>query len=484
METEKEERAARKEARTPVAVLAAIAKNAKMNDLASLFSPMTKAQVEAAKKYQLPMFPGTAHPMTPAAIPSVRYSIGQLGACITVKRHDDGDLTIKCRGKAYVQTTEGRTFQEIKLNDKWDGKKEPMTQSDAVVEAGRRWKSGAIETFKSGKKRVGYVQMNFFNVMGEGTTWEEAFAEADKKAESDKRWSKEIEEGRKKSKLTEALPVCTATEAKKLERCILSVKKKGTAVSPFAVCQVSVGCKKPKTKLNEVSPEVAAAIATPKTVKLNDMFQVDLEVANPVVPGWEKMPAWVDTGGSLSIIPIKTAEKLQLQQLKNHPRENVYDARGMLKRPVFLAHIKVSGMETPDIVWGMPLEVATIGAHTLEVLGLKVDPVNKKLEKVIQNSYGGQVSFEDVSLNENEKGYCVCKDGDTLLKEKVVSGEAHSITIPVSCSTGKVAALVHLHPSGNIEASRQDLETSKRLGVPVCVVVSGQKVKCYQAVKG
>ncbi len=40
------------------------------------------------------------------------------------------------------------------------------------------------------------------------------------------------------------LPVCTKSKAKKLERCILSVKAKGDVVNPFAVCQSQLGCKK------------------------------------------------------------------------------------------------------------------------------------------------------------------------------------------------------------------------------------------------
>lgn len=37
-----------------------------------------------------------------------------LGKCEVLKVHDDGDLTIKCREKKYVVTTEGETFKEVK----------------------------------------------------------------------------------------------------------------------------------------------------------------------------------------------------------------------------------------------------------------------------------------------------------------------------------------------------------------------------------
>lgn len=39
------------------------------------------------------------------------------------------------------------------------------------------------------------------------------------------------------------LPVCSTGAQRKLERCIAEVKETGNARSPWAVCQVSVGCR-------------------------------------------------------------------------------------------------------------------------------------------------------------------------------------------------------------------------------------------------
>jgi len=41
------------------------------------------------------------------------------------------------------------------------------------------------------------------------------------------------------------LPVCSIAKGKKLERCILKVKKSGSEVNPFVVCQSMIGCSKP-----------------------------------------------------------------------------------------------------------------------------------------------------------------------------------------------------------------------------------------------
>ncbi len=89
-------------------------------------------------------------------------------------------------------------------------------------------------------------------------------------------------------------------------------------------------------------------------------------------------------------------------------------------------------------------------------------------------------------MKEVEHGYCVCKEGHVLLKETPVDGQAHSIDIPIKCSRGKPHALVHSHPSGNINPSSQDLQTGKRFGIPICVSVrlsDGRgKTRCYKVV--
>jgi hypothetical protein len=67
--------------------------------------------------------------------------------------------------------------------------------------------------------------------------------------------------------MTETAPVCSGEKAKKLERCILRVKKKGGSANPFAVCVKSVGCHA-KPGLNEVPANVQEAINNPIEVKV------------------------------------------------------------------------------------------------------------------------------------------------------------------------------------------------------------------------
>jgi proteasome lid subunit RPN8/RPN11 len=61
-------------------------------------------------------------------------------------------------------------------------------------------------------------------------------------------------------------------------------------------------------------------------------------------------------------------------------------------------------------------------------------------------------------MNDKEKGYSVCHDG-------------------------KIVALVHNHPSGNINPSVKDMETARKHDVAICVTVhhGGQsQTRCYR----
>jgi proteasome lid subunit RPN8/RPN11 len=47
------------------------------------------------------------------------------------------------------------------------------------------------------------------------------------------------------------------------------------------------------------------------------------------------------------------------------------------------------------------------------------------------------------------------------------------------CQGGKVIALHHNHPSGNINPSKKDIETARQHNVAVCISASG-KMRCYK----
>ena len=47
------------------------------------------------------------------------------------------------------------------------------------------------------------------------------------------------------------------------------------------------------------------------------------------------------------------------------------------------------------------------------------------------------------------------------------------------CQNGKIVALVHNHPSQNINPSKQDMETAAKHNIKVCVVTDAG-IKCYR----
>ena len=83
---------------------------------------------------------------------------------------------------------------------------------------------------------------------------------------------------------------------------------------------------------------------------------------------------------------------------------------------------------------------------------------------------------------EREVGYTVCRNGK-LKKGFESKGDAHSVSIPVSCPAGtKPVGLMHTHPGGSLQLSPQDIKTMHEKKLPVCVRV-GNKIKCYRPQK-
>jgi hypothetical protein len=56
------------------------------------------------------------------------------GDCEILKVHDDGDLTVSCRGSKYVVTTEGEVFKQFPLRPKnWDEIKTELTDGAPIT---------------------------------------------------------------------------------------------------------------------------------------------------------------------------------------------------------------------------------------------------------------------------------------------------------------------------------------------------------------
>jgi len=77
-----------------------------------------------------------------------------------------------------------------------------------------------------------------------------------------------------------------------------------------------------------------------------------------------------------------------------------------------------------------------------------------------------------------EVGYLVCKLGEKLTKHHETEGGAHNVDVHTHCSRGQPVALVHTH-NVNPDPSPQDLETSKKHKLVVCVDWKG-RIRCYR----
>ncbi len=103
--------------------------------------------------------------------------------------------------------------------------------------------------------------------------------------------------------------------------------------------------------------------------------------------------ALVDTGATFTVIPAALAGRLGLRSLRSY---TVRIAGGEAKRfRASTVGIQFDGREAPATVLIAPAGEVLLGAETLEILGLKVNPRKGRLEKmhpfaIMAASYAGR----------------------------------------------------------------------------------------------
>jgi predicted aspartyl protease len=112
-------------------------------------------------------------------------------------------------------------------------------------------------------------------------------------------------------------------------------------------------------------------------------FTVKLKVWNPADPGrFAELEAWADTGAAYSWISrsrldplgVQRVRRLQFRAIEGHTVERDLAA-------VFLSADGFTGGD--NVVIAEPGDLEVLGAHSLESLGLSVDPVHKKLVPLV-----------------------------------------------------------------------------------------------------
>ena len=108
------------------------------------------------------------------------------------------------------------------------------------------------------------------------------------------------------------------------------------------------------------------------------IFSVSIEVAGPEGRGYESVEAMVDSGATYTVLPASTLERLGVEP---HGTRRFVLADGSVTRRRFgRTWMRLDGREeiSPVVFWdegAKPL----LGAVTLEIFSLGIDPVNRRL---------------------------------------------------------------------------------------------------------
>ena len=115
---------------------------------------------------------------------------------------------------------------------------------------------------------------------------------------------------------------------------------------------------------------------------MDDMgvFRTTIEVQNWELRGPRRaLPeTMVDTGSEFTWIPRRVLEELDIRAQRKQAFE-VADGRH-IEREIGYALVRAGGTEAPDlVVFAETGDMTLLGAHSLEGLNLKIDPIRKEL---------------------------------------------------------------------------------------------------------
>jgi clan AA aspartic protease len=106
---------------------------------------------------------------------------------------------------------------------------------------------------------------------------------------------------------------------------------------------------------------------------------VEVVVRNPDTGRHAAAKALVDTGATLTVVPRRIAEELQLPTIG---KRRVMTAKGTTELDECVGVVEAMGRKAyTHILVSDDIEIVLIGATALETLGLEVDPVTGKLKE-------------------------------------------------------------------------------------------------------
>ncbi len=110
------------------------------------------------------------------------------------------------------------------------------------------------------------------------------------------------------------------------------------------------------------------------------VFRTTIEIQNWELRGpRQALPeTLVDTGSEYTWIPRGVLEQLGIRAQRTQAFEVADGHR--IERDIGYALVRAGGTEAPDlVVFAEPGDMTLLGAHSLEGLNLKIDPVRKEL---------------------------------------------------------------------------------------------------------
>ena len=122
-------------------------------------------------------------------------------------------------------------------------------------------------------------------------------------------------------------------------------------------------------------------------------FSVSINVGHPSIPGGDMLPAeaMVDTGASDSMFPASMLERLHIEPVGSYPCR--YANGETETRNYGVAAIRIGDQTNVCPVIFGPEEIFLMGATTLEIFKLAVDPVGQELIPVpaLRLGWGGDL---------------------------------------------------------------------------------------------
>ena len=112
------------------------------------------------------------------------------------------------------------------------------------------------------------------------------------------------------------------------------------------------------------------------------VFQVELEIGDPRGERYEKIDALVDSGATYTMLPSSLLRELGVEPIESRTFIVADDRR--IERGFGQTYMKIDGRPIIcPVVFGDDNAVPLLGAVTLEIFALGIDPVHSRLIDVL-----------------------------------------------------------------------------------------------------